>query len=246
MLRRVVPFLAAVSMVFAAYAKPITESDLKKVNDYIKAELEKEEHGEFSVEITKGETEEYKTANGVEELISALSVIFSANDEGVDTGKGYVNLALSQGNGSSEVSTEAGLSWKMDNPKEFFEESSDFALQIIDSVNKKGFYKAELKISPLTGGGYEAELALAPASEEAVSIKSLVLKGVFPDVEQGFVDVDFAALFSLASDLVSNAQKSLTQVFKALQAEREPTEDEMEGLEALFEAVFAELGFAGE
>ena len=70
-----------------------------------------------------------------------------------------------------------------------------------------------------------------------------MLKGIFPNQANSFVDVDFSALFSIASDLVGNAQISLTKVFKSLQAETEPTSDDTEGLEALFEAVFAELGF---
>ncbi|MCC7403526.1 MAG: hypothetical protein IT288_03930, partial [Bdellovibrionales bacterium] len=61
---------------------------------------------------------------------------------------------------------------------------------------------------------------------------------------KGRIDLDLSGVFSLASDLVGNAQKSLTQVFWALQQEREPTEDELKGLNDLFEAVMKEFGFA--
>lgn len=243
MFRRALPFVASVSLAFAAYAKPISSTDLKKVNDYIAAEMAENEEN-FVIEITKGEIEEVQTPNGIQELITAMSVIFEAHEEdGSEQGKGYVNLGLKKDGADSEVDTEAGLSWLMDNPKEFFEEYSQFAFDIIDSVNKKGFYKAELKVTSIDGGGYEGILTLEPVSPDAKSIKSLMLKGIFPNQANSFVDVDFSALFSIASDLVGNAQISLTKVFKSLQAETEPTSDDTEGLEALFEAVFAELGF---
>ena len=245
MFRRLVPMVASITLAFAAYAKPISSADLKKVNDYIAAEMEKEEKGLFTIEITKGEVEDVKTPNGIQELITGLGVVFTAKKEdGSEEGKGYVNLGLKQEATESLVDTEAGLSWIMENPKEFFEEYSQFAFDIIDSVNAKGFYKAQLNVTSIDGGGYEAILTLEPASPDAKSIKSLVLKGVFPNQADSYVDVDFAALFALTSDLVGNAQISLTKVFKALQNETEPTDDDMEGLEALFEALFAELGFA--
>lgn len=244
MFKRSLPLAAALIVALAAFAKPIDSADLKKVNDYIKAELDKTENGQFQVVVDSGEIEAVSTPNGVEELITAVKVSFRGQDKnGVETGNGYLNVALKSETNESLLNTEAGLSYVVDNPKNFFDEYSSYIFDFVQRINQKGLYNADLQVSS-SGGGYEVTFTLKPASPDAKSIKALYLKGVFPNQVKGRIDLDLSGVFSLASDLVGNAQKSLTQVFWALQQEREPTEDELKGLNDLFEAVMKEFGFA--
>lgn len=250
MIRKLLLSAFAFSALVAVEARPVDALDLEKVNAHIEKELKDKGH-DVIVKVTRGDVEDVVGPNGTEEMVTGGRVEFrweEANPDPKEAGSGFVDLQLYQdpSSGKSQVAAAAGFSLVLQNPREIYLQFEETVKNVIDNVNKNGFYHLELKKTETETGNVEVEVVLTPVSPEAVSILSGKITGNFPNLENGSMSLEGRGVFSLVSELISNAQVSLTKVFNALKSEREPTEQEYKGLEELFETILKELALVEE
>lgn len=244
--------LLSVPCIFlSAAARPVDPSALDKANNYIRRELNQYGRSHFDVRITRGELENVPTPDGREELVTGGSLNWSWGEvDGIPLGPGesLIDLTLYQDQKTQQslVSSQASLSIRTSNPKDTFIEYAESIEDIIKMINGKGFYSLSLIQSVRDDGTVDAILELTPVSVDSALVKALKIKGVFPDRAESFFVLEAEGLFGLASDLVLNAQRSLTYVLSALISEREPTDKEREGLETLVNTILGELGQIAE
>lgn len=250
MIRKLLIGTFAFSAIFAVEARPVDPLDLEKVNAYIEKEMKEKGH-DILVKVTRGDLDDVAGPNGTEELITGGRAEFrweEANPDPMEAGSGFMDLALYQdpSSGKSQVSASAGVSLVLQNPRDIYLQFEETVKNVIDHVNKNGFYHLEFYKNELENGNIDVEVILTPVSPEAVSVLSGKVTGSFPNLENGSMSLEGKGLFSLASALISNAQGSLTKIFNALKSQREPTEDEFKGLEELFETILKELALVEE
>jgi hypothetical protein len=250
MIRKLLLSAFAFSAIVAVEARPVDPLDLEKVNAYIEKELKEKGH-DVLVKVTRGDLDDVAGPNGTEELVTGGRVEVrweEANPDPMEAGSGFMDLALYQdpSSGKSQVSAAAGFSLVLQNPREIYLQFEETVKNVIDNVNKNGFYHLELNKTETETGNVEVEVVLTPVSPEAVSILSGKITGSFPNLENGSMSLEGKGVFSLVSALISNAQVSLTKVFNALKVQREPTEQEYKGLEELFETILKELALVEE
>jgi hypothetical protein len=244
--------LLSVSCIFlSAAARPVDPSALDKANNYIRRELNQYGRSHFDVRITRGELENVPTPDGTEELVTGGSLNWSWGEvDGIPLGPGesLIDLTLYQDPKTQQsfVAGQASLSIRTSNPKDIFIEYAESIEDIIKMINGKGFYSLSLVHSVRDDGTVDATLELTPVSVDSALVKALKIKGVFPDRAESFFVLEAQGLFGLASDLVLNAQRSLTYVFSALTSEREPTDKEREGLGTLVNTILAGLAQIAE
>lgn len=230
----------------SAAARPVDPSSLDKANNYIRRELNQNGRSHFDVRITRGELENVPTPDGTEELVTGGGLSWSwAEVDGIPLGPGEslidLNLYQDQKTQQSFASGQASLSIRTSNPKDIFTEYAESIEDVIKKINGKGFYNLSLDHSVRSDGTVDAILELTPVSVDSSLVKSLKIKGVFPDRADSYFVLEAHGLFGLASAFVVSAQRSLTYVLSALISERVPTDKEREGLETLVNSIFGEL-----
>jgi hypothetical protein len=134
----------AFSAVFAVEARPVDPLDLEKVNAYIEKELKEKGH-DVLVKVTRGDLDDMAGPNGTEELITGGRTEFrweEANPDPMEAGSGFMDLALYQdpSSGKSQVSAAAGFSLVLQNPREIYLQFEETVKNVIDNVNKNGFF----------------------------------------------------------------------------------------------------------
>lgn len=249
MIRQLSLILPLFLSVVSAQARPIDQPDLDKVNKYIERQLNSEDSGpsNFKVYISRGELGTiFNGEQKREQVIGGRVNLEWTKDAGLfDEGSAFVDMSLFEkpGNATSYLKGQGGVEIGFENLDQTYEAVANEAEKLAEKVNEQAYYSATVSTKTKTDGTKEITFSMAPKSAQAISIASFEVTGIFPKNQDQKVKFHAKGLFALASNLIQDAQTSLTSIFHALKDERVPQEEDFEGLKNLYKTVMKELGF---
>ncbi len=217
-LKLLVGTLAMTFAVSSAQADSYPKESLKKINEFLAKLTEGQEGAKLAVTKAKIARQD-KLLNEVR-LEAAMKEFSGA-------------LALKMKGDQVVAGAEFYQQGLMEDlaPEKAAKELNDLAKK----VNDKGFYKATVRVES-DGKGARLTFELVPASKEAVSIVSLVVRLEIGTVKgKEFTKVELRGKFNVKADLVLNGRQSLTKVFDKIAAGSFPDEEDYAGLLAILE-----------
>lgn len=152
-------------------------------------------------------------------------------------GDGKLNLEL--GLKKNTVFLKGGFIYELDEDDltevEIEEMTLDF-ISLMKEYNEKKLYKATLEITN-DEVAIHYNLVLIPASPKAKSIKKIEIMASITHTKKPTVVVAYSGVFNAKEALIVSAQKGLTGMFRSLINQQVPSEDDMDRIYEVIEAV---------